>query len=110
MNVQGATSTLGQTTTTNTSQTNSNSDSSAGIGSGLNGNSFIALLSAQLKAQDPTNPMDPNQFVSELVQFNMLQQLINIDQAVTPATGSASTTGTGGTGTTGTTPTQSEQF
>ncbi len=46
----------------------------------LNGASFITLLSAQLKAQDPTSPMDPTQFVTQLVQFNMLQQTIEIHQ------------------------------
>jgi flagellar hook assembly protein FlgD len=46
----------------------------------LNGNSFITLLTAQLQAQDPTNPMDPNQMVDELVSINSLQQLIEIQQ------------------------------
>jgi flagellar basal-body rod modification protein FlgD len=59
----------------------------------LNGNSFITLLTAQLKAQDPLSPMDPTQFMSQLVQFNMLQQMIETKQllqvALTPASGSA---------------------
>jgi flagellar basal-body rod modification protein FlgD len=48
----------------------------------LTGNSFIQLLVAQLKAQDPTNPMDPTTFVTQLVQFNQLQQLIDINQTL----------------------------
>ncbi len=46
----------------------------------LTGDSFITLLVAQLQAQDPTNPTDPTQFVAQLVQFNTLQQIIQIRQ------------------------------
>lgn len=53
---------------------------------GLNGNDFMTLLVAQLKNQDPTSPMDPTQFVTQLVQFNSLEQLININQDLTPTT------------------------
>jgi flagellar hook assembly protein FlgD len=44
----------------------------------LDGNSFITLLTAQLQAQDPLNPLDPNQMVSELTSMNTLQQIIQI--------------------------------
>lgn len=54
--------------------------------SGLDGNSFLTLLTAQLKSQDPTQPQDPTAFVTQLVQFNSLQQLIQINQDLTPAT------------------------
>ncbi|MGH9394461.1 MAG: flagellar hook assembly protein FlgD [Terriglobales bacterium] len=57
----------------------------ANLGNGINGNDFMTLLVAQLKNQDPTNPMDPTQFVTQLVQFNSLEQLININQDLTPA-------------------------
>jgi flagellar basal-body rod modification protein FlgD len=46
----------------------------------LDGDSFITLLTAQLQAQDPLNPMDPDQMVAELVSLNSLQQLIEIQQ------------------------------
>ena len=69
----------------------------------LTGNSFITLLTAQLQAQDPFDPTDPTTFLNELVQFNSLQQLIDINtqlaqvlggsSATTPAGGAASTTG-----------------
>lgn len=48
----------------------------------LNGDSFIKLLLAQLKAQDPLSPMDPSQFVGQLVQFNTLEQIIQIRQTL----------------------------
>jgi flagellar basal-body rod modification protein FlgD len=44
----------------------------------LGPNSFITLLTAQLKAQDPLNPTDPDQLVNELTSINSLQQLVQI--------------------------------
>lgn len=61
----------------------------------LTGNDFMTLLVAQLKNQDPTNPMDPTQFVSQLTQFNSLEQLIGIKQDLDTST--ASTTPAAGT-------------
>lgn len=49
-------------------------------GNQLTPNSFIQLLSAQLQAQTPDNTMDPNQMMTELVQFNTLQQIIQMNQ------------------------------
>lgn len=63
---------------------------------GLNPNMFITLLIAQLKNQDPTSPMDPTQFVNQLVQFNSLEQLIGINQELQPPPPPAG--GSGGTG------------
>jgi flagellar basal-body rod modification protein FlgD len=39
---------------------------------------FLQLLVAQLKEQDPLNPLDGTQFVTQLAQFSSLEQLINI--------------------------------
>jgi flagellar basal-body rod modification protein FlgD len=38
-------------------------------------NEFLTLLVAQLKDQDPMNPTDPTQFVSQLAQFSTVEQL-----------------------------------
>jgi len=46
-------------------------------------NLFISLLTAQLKAQDPLNPMSPQDMVNQLTQVSSLQQLININQTLT---------------------------
>jgi len=46
----------------------------------LGPNAFITLLTAQLQAQNPLNPMDPNQMVSELTSMNTLQEIIQIRQ------------------------------
>lgn len=59
---------------------------------------FLQLLTAQLKFQDPIDPVDPNQFVGQLVQFNTLDQLIQIREMVQQAvqgTGSETTSAQG---------------
>ena len=39
---------------------------------------FLKLLVAQMKNQDPTNPTDSTQFVTQLAQFSELEQVIAI--------------------------------
>jgi flagellar basal-body rod modification protein FlgD len=41
---------------------------------------FLQLLVAQIKNQDPTSPTDGTQFLTQLAQFSQLEQLINIRQ------------------------------
>ncbi len=43
---------------------------------------FLKLLVAQLKNQDPTNPTDSTQFVGQLTQYSELEQLIGINTGV----------------------------
>ena len=42
-----------------------------------NFDTFLQLLTTQLKNQDPTAPMDSNQFTQQLVQFSQVEQQIN---------------------------------
>jgi flagellar basal-body rod modification protein FlgD len=44
---------------------------------------FLQLLMTQLQNQDPSSPMDSNQFTSELVQFTQVEQQINTNQDLT---------------------------
>jgi flagellar basal-body rod modification protein FlgD len=44
---------------------------------------FLKLLVAQIKYQDPLNPADGVQFLSQLAQFSQLEQLININGQLT---------------------------
>jgi flagellar hook assembly protein FlgD len=44
----------------------------------LGPDSFITLLTAQLQAQDPLSPMDPDQMVTELTSINTLEQITQI--------------------------------
>ncbi len=48
-----------------------------------NFNSFLHLLLTQLQNQDPTTPMDTNQFTSELVQFSSVEQQITTNGSLT---------------------------
>ena len=50
-------------------------------------NMFLTLLTAQLKNQSPLDPVDPMQFTDELVQFNMLDQLTQINSTLQQMSG-----------------------
>ncbi|MGA7683714.1 MAG: flagellar hook capping FlgD N-terminal domain-containing protein [Terriglobales bacterium] len=77
------------------SSTSSSSSSSSDTTGGLD-TEFLQLLSAQLQAQSPIDPLDPNQFVAQLAQFQSLSELTQIDQSMltlvsdlTPASGAS---------------------
>jgi flagellar basal-body rod modification protein FlgD len=77
------------TPTTSTSQTpgTGTTDPSSGAGdNGLSGltneDTFLQLLVSQIENQDPLNPTDSIQFVSQLVSFSQLEQLLNINQGI----------------------------
>ena len=67
-------STPGQTASGTTSSSTTNAAIS-GLGSE---GTFLQLLVAQLKNQDPMNPADGTQFVAELAQFSELEQVMAI--------------------------------
>ena len=48
-----------------------------------NFNNFLNLLMTQLQNQDPSSPMDTNQFTSELVQFSQVEQQITTNGSLT---------------------------
>jgi flagellar basal-body rod modification protein FlgD len=51
----------------------------------LSGNfsDFLNMLMTQLQNQDPTSPMDTNEFTSELVEFSGVEQQINTNNSLT---------------------------
>ncbi|MBB3455712.1 flagellar basal-body rod modification protein FlgD [Rhizobium sp. BK313] len=59
---------------------NNNSSSSnaaaASASASLNYNDFLQLLIAQMKTQDPTDPMDASQQISQLASFSQVEQQI----------------------------------
>src|SRR5579864_1728058 len=61
---------------TNSTSTGSTSSSDASL-LGSNLNTFLTLLTTQLKNQDPTSPMDTNAFTQQLVSFSEVEQQIN---------------------------------
>jgi len=79
-------------TPTLTSNTSSSSSTTSAINNSLaslasNSQTFLTLLTTQLKNQDPTSPLDTNQFTAQLTQMTgveqqllsnqLLQQLVN---------------------------------
>src|ERR1700759_2355868 len=68
------------TAVTNTTPTTSNTGtSSASLNSSLptmadNFTTFLTLLTTQLKNQDPTSPLDTNQFTQQLTQMTGVEQ------------------------------------
>jgi flagellar basal-body rod modification protein FlgD len=46
---------------------------------GLNKDDFLGLLVTQLKNQDPLNPQDSSQFVTQLAQLSQVEQTYNIN-------------------------------
>ena len=46
-------------------------------------NEFLKLLVTQLQNQDPLDPMDNSQFLTQLATFSSMEQLISINQGVT---------------------------
>jgi flagellar basal-body rod modification protein FlgD len=47
----------------------------------LDKNAFLLLLTKQLANQDPLNPMESDQFVSQLAQFGSLEQAMNLNSS-----------------------------
>ena len=68
----GNTGTGGTSTTTDTSKAEKDRTSLAG-----DFNEFMLLLTTQLKNQDPTEPLDTNQFTQQLVSFAGVEQQVN---------------------------------
>jgi flagellar basal-body rod modification protein FlgD len=98
-NQSTTTSQLSSTTSSSASGTSSTNSDIASGASSLNTSyqTFLTLLTTQLKNQDPSSPMDPDTFTTELVQMTgvqqqllsnqLLQQLVNASpsQGVTSA-------------------------
>lgn len=58
-------------------------------------NDFLELLVTEMKNQDPTANTDPNEYISQLVQVNSLEQLVQINQDLgsSASTNNGSSTG-----------------
>jgi flagellar basal-body rod modification protein FlgD len=69
MNIEGLGTTYGDTSP---SYTNPKED--------LGKDQFLTLLVAQLKNQDPLNPLQSTEFTTQLAQFNSLEQLFGVNE------------------------------
>jgi flagellar basal-body rod modification protein FlgD len=68
----GTTGTSGTNGTTGSSGTSSSgaTGSAAASSTTLGGTNFLTLMLAQLKNQDPTSPVDSNQFLAQLASLS----------------------------------------
>ena len=78
---------------------------SASSSAGITANDFLSLLVTEIQNQDPTNQTDPMSYITQLVGVNSLEQLVQINQDLTPSgtpgsTSSGTTSGASGSGTT----------
>lgn len=67
----------------NTNNTANNNTNSAQTQLVKNFDTFLTLLTAQLKNQDPMAPLDTKDFTNQLVQFSQVEQQINMNQSLT---------------------------
>ena len=83
------------TAQSSSSGSSSSSSSSANLNAQSAAATFIQLLVTELKAQDPTSPMDPTTMVGQMFSMNQLQQLIDINQTLSTALGGVPSTPAG---------------
>lgn len=57
-------------------------DGPLGVSTRVDTDTFLRLLVEQIRNQDPLNPQDPTQFVSQLAEFSSLEQLLGIRQGI----------------------------
>jgi|SRR5690625_2104135 len=43
---------------------------------------FLKILMVQLQNQDPTNPMEDREFISQMTQFSSLEQMMNMTKSI----------------------------
>lgn len=70
------------TPTTPTATISSSANQSAVQSATLNYKEFLTLLVAELKNQDPTQPMDPTQQVSQLASFSAVEQQVQTNSTL----------------------------
>src|SRR5580658_3788437 len=78
----GTTGTGGTGSTTGTGSSTSTSSAATG-GVSLGGTDFLTLMLAQLQNQDPTSPVDSNEFLSQLASLSEVQGITQLNSSFT---------------------------
>jgi flagellar basal-body rod modification protein FlgD len=66
-------------------QSNSETNSAAGLS--MDGGEFMMILLAQLRNQNPLEPMDDKEMIAQMAQLNSLQELQKINASLSTLVG-----------------------
>jgi flagellar basal-body rod modification protein FlgD len=72
---------LNSVSSTNPAATSAPKSDAVSLGDNLN--SFLTMLTTQLRNQDPMSPLDTNQFTQQLVSFSQVEQAIKTNTQLT---------------------------
>ncbi len=84
---------INPTTSTTTTHDRVPSATSSTSNTALDKNTFLKLMMVQLQNQDPLQPSDPTQYVSELAQLTTLEQTTNMAQSAAQTASEQNTDG-----------------
>jgi len=80
--IEGQTMTTVTSTTSSTSATTGSSSSASGTSAADGADRFLKLLVAQMKNQDPLNPMDNAQVTSQMAQINTVNGIEKLNNSL----------------------------